>query len=78
MLTRVLSGTVSLVLFCIGTNVYAQGSQVSFKGGLGVSVPAYDQSEPPVTVDNKIGIGFQGGLEWVHRSNFGVFVEGNY
>lgn len=33
---------------------------------------------PPVTVENKIGIGFQGGLEWVHSSNFGLFVDGSY
>lgn len=78
MLTRFFSGMLSLLLFCIGTNVYAQDSQVNLKGGLGVAVPAYDQSEPPVTVENKIGIGFQGGLEWVHSSNFGLFVEGGY
>lgn len=78
MLTRFFAGMLSLALICIGTNVYAQGSQFNLKGGLGVSVPAYDQSEPPVTVENKIGFGFQGGLEWVSDANFGLFLEGNY
>ena len=78
MLSRFLSVSVSLALFCIGTNVYAQDAQINLKGGLGVSVPVYDQSEPPVTVENKIGFGFQGGLEWVSDANFGLFIEGNY
>lgn len=84
MLSRFLSVSVPIVLFCIGTNVYAPGSQINLKGGLAgvrfvraeanIEVFGMSVSEGESGLSIVAGVG----VKFPVAENVIVFVEGRY